>query len=260
MGRHGAPTLLKNLDSFSRSGGLYIGDGVRGWTLASIPAQEFGEGTRPDDGRSTTSCSSRQRRSRATSPRATMTHQRVRLFATVTSLLRPRSITCCSSRRRRELATSLRASAWAPIPAQEPGGGMYWMCWMGRRQVGWKSTSLCDILLPLLSTAFDSPRTHPCSRIWTVDHSFLARQHRQAEEYASSRLSPRSCAPGRQPAALRDEHASTMPSRDPLATPSLLKKLDSSWAGSTVPRTQTRGWPRAPIPTQEFGGWMRWMV
>ena len=66
------------------------------------------------------------------------------------------------------------------------------MCWMGRRQVGWKSTSLCDILLPLLSTAFDSPRTHPCSRIWTVDHSFLARQHRQAEEYASLRypLSP----------------------------------------------------------------------
>ena len=50
MGRHGAPTLLKNLDSSSRSGGLYIGDGVRGWTLASIPAQEFGEGTRPDDG------------------------------------------------------------------------------------------------------------------------------------------------------------------------------------------------------------------
>ena len=80
---------LKNLDSSSRSGGLYIGDGVRGWTLASIPAQEFGEGTRPDDGRSTTSCSSRQRRSRATSPRATTTHRRVRLFATLTSLLRP---------------------------------------------------------------------------------------------------------------------------------------------------------------------------
>ena len=187
MGRHAPPTLLKNLDSSLRSSGLYIGDGVRGWTLASIPAQEFGEGTRPDDGRSTTGCSSRQRRSRATSPRATTTHRRVRLFAIVTSLLRPRSITCCSSRRRRELATSLRASAWAPIPAQEPGGWMYWMCWMGRRHVGWKSTSLCDILLPLLSTAFDSPRTHPCSRIWTVDHSFLTRQHRQAEEYASLR-------------------------------------------------------------------------
>ena len=92
---------------------------ARGLLPATTPAQEFGEGTRPDDGRSTTGCSSRQRRSRATSPRATTTHRRVRLFATVTSLLRPRSITCCSSRRRRELATSLRASAWAPIPAQE---------------------------------------------------------------------------------------------------------------------------------------------
>ena len=39
----------------------------------------------------------------------------------------PRSITCRSSRRRRDLATSSRASAWAPIPAQEPGGWMGWM-------------------------------------------------------------------------------------------------------------------------------------
>ena len=44
--------------------------------------------------------------------------------------------TCCSSRRRRDLATSSSASAWAPIPAQEPGGWMCWMCWMGRRQRG----------------------------------------------------------------------------------------------------------------------------
>ena len=67
MGRQAPPTLLKNLDSSSRSSGLYIGDGVRGWTLASIPAQEFSEWTSLGDDRSTTCCSSRQRRSRATS-------------------------------------------------------------------------------------------------------------------------------------------------------------------------------------------------
>ena len=66
-------------------------------------------------------------------------------------------------------------------------------------------TSLCDILLPLLSTAFDSPRTHPRSRIWTVDHSFLARQHRQAEEYASLRYPLSPLAGTGQIAALRDD-------------------------------------------------------
>ena len=30
----------------------------------------------------------------------------------------------------------LTRAAWAPIPAQEPGGWMCWMCWMGRRQRG----------------------------------------------------------------------------------------------------------------------------
>ena len=160
----------------------------------------------------------------------------------------------------------------AHIPAQEFGR---WTPPFSRDGIArLKSTPLCDIpflpsparvnVLLFATTRTGTPdlhaRSHPCSRIGAMVHSFLTQRHRQAEEYASSRLSPRSCAPGPQPAALRDEHASTMPSRDPLATPSLLKKLDSSWAGSTVPRTQARGWPRAPIPTQEFGGWMCWMV
>ena len=57
-------------------------------------------------------------------------------------------------------------------------------------------TSLCNILLPLLPADYrpgllgrpTPTRTHPCSRIRTVDYFSFAQQRRQAEEYASLRF------------------------------------------------------------------------
>ena len=136
MGTHGAPSLLKNLDSSSRSGGALhwrrrtrMGSSIHpcsriwrrdasglrevdDWLLFATTVESRHVTTRDND-----------------SPKSTP-------LCNCHLALTPRSITCCSSRRRREFATSLRASAWAPIPAQEPGGWMYWMCWMGRRQRG----------------------------------------------------------------------------------------------------------------------------
>ena len=162
----------------------------------------------------------RQRRNRATSSRATrvISHRRVRLFATLASLSHPG---CRLAALRDDDGISPRPQTRPlghPSLLKNPEVGYIGCVGWGEGNVGWKSTSLCDILLPLLSTAFDSPRTHPCSRIWTVDHSFLARQHRQAEEYASLRLSPRSCAPGSSTCCssrrARQHHALTRPACD----------------------------------------------
>ena len=200
MGTHGAPSLLKNLDSSLRSGGPYSGDGAHGWTLASIPAQEFGQflggvdrtswadarvaasthpysriwtvlsggtltsGTGAQVAFSNHPCSRirrmdvsgrrevdnlRQRRSRATSSRATrvLSHRRVRLFATFASLSQPG---CQPAALRDDDGILLRPcehSLCHPSLLKN----LEVRC-VGRLEGnrGWKSTSFCDILLPLL--------------------------------------------------------------------------------------------------------------
>ena len=204
MGTHGAPSLLKNLDSSSRSGGALH---WRRRTRMDSSIHPCSRIWRMDTSGRRKVDNLRQRRSRATSSRASrvISHRRVRLFATLASLSHPG---CRLAALRDDDGISPRPQARPlghPSLLKNPEDGCAGCVGWGEGNVGWKSTSLCDILLPLLSTAFDSPRTHPCSRIWTVDHSFLARQHRQAEEYASLRYPLSPLAGTGQFAALRDD-------------------------------------------------------
>ena len=160
---------------------------------ATTPAQEFGEWTCLGDERSTTcdnggvaprhharrECSLLEEYASLQPPsRSYAPVDNLLLFATTTG-------SCLLTR-----------AAWAPIPAQEFGG------WKdgcvgkrgdraGARRV--RPLTIFSSLFCLQTGARDScgtlrpTRTHPCSRIRTVDQFSLAQQHRQAEEYASLR-------------------------------------------------------------------------
>ena len=116
------PSLLKNLDS-SEWGRSYLGDRRAGCFQQPPLLKNLANGR-------VWATRGRQLATTAES-RHVITRDASALSSKSTPLcnsrlaISPRSITCRSSRRRRNLATSSRASAWAPIPAQEPGG------WMG---------------------------------------------------------------------------------------------------------------------------------
>ena len=164
---------------------------------ATTPAQEFGEWTRLSDERSTTcgnggiaprhharpECSlTEEYASLRPSPRSLTRHVNLLLFATTTGsrhvLTRVRLGTHpCSRTRRREVVGWLDMLDGAKATR------------VGRVRL----FAIFSSLFCLQTTARDScvtrrpTRTHPCSRIRTVDQFSLAQQHRQAEEYASLR-------------------------------------------------------------------------
>ena len=165
---------------------------------ATIPVQEFGEWTGLGDERSTTcgnggiaprhharpECSlTEEYASLRPSPRSLTRHVNLLLFATTTGsrhvLTRVRLGTHpCSRTRRREVVGWLDMLDGAKATRV--------------RRV--RLFAIFSSLFCLQTTARDScvarrpTRTHPCSRIWTVDYFSFAQQRRQAEEYASLRF------------------------------------------------------------------------